>query len=155
VWLVAVAAMGGSACKSRVKPDAGLHDRPTVPAMPERSATAKAQATPASEQPPQAKLRNEEASEAEFTDAAAMCKSICRRSEPLRCKNGQECMLRCESMAGSPVCSVQVQDLFKCLLRQPTVNWECDEDGIGAIRDPYCDKEQSKLVACIQSNSIQ
>jgi len=54
-------------------------------------------------------------------------------------------------MAGSPICSREVSELFKCLVRQPTKNWECDEDGIGAIRDPYCEKEQAKLVGCIQA----
>ena len=30
--------------------------------------------------------------------------------------------------------------------------WECDENGVGAIRDPFCDKEQAAAVKCIEAN---
>jgi hypothetical protein len=51
-------------------------------------------------------------------------------------------------MASAPVCVGEMDGLFDCLLRQPTKNWECDEDGIGAIRDPFCGNEQAELATC-------
>jgi hypothetical protein len=53
-------------------------------------------------------------------------------------------------MAASPLCSPEIKGLFACLLRQPTTHWECDENGIGAIRDPYCNREQGRLAACLE-----
>ena len=82
---------------------------------------------------------------------AGDCDKICALSEPLGCPHAEECRSRCQSMTTSPFCSAEVAVLFKCLVQQPTKNWECDEDGIGAIRDPYCDKEQGKLATCIET----
>jgi hypothetical protein len=153
-WLVTMATMGNPACRSERSSNTRSSAPSTVSAVSGHLAKVKSQAKEAAEQGIGLKSSNEETSGA-GTDAVPMCERICRLSDPLRCRNGHECKKRCESMAGSPVCSLQVLDLFKCLSRQPTKNWECDEDGFGAIRDPYCDKEQSKLVTCIQSNSIR
>jgi hypothetical protein len=54
-------------------------------------------------------------------------------------------------MAAAHVCVTEMDGLFDCLLAQPARNWECDEDGIGAIRDPFCGKEQSKLASCLEA----
>ena len=84
--------------------------------------------------------------------SATKCADICAIAVPLRCRNARECMPRCESMASAPVCAVEVNSLFDCLVRQPIQNWECDEDGIGAIRDTFCGKDQGRLAGCIESN---
>jgi hypothetical protein len=82
---------------------------------------------------------------------AARCADICNISKPLSCRNARECVPRCESMASAPVCVVEIEGLFDCLRHQPTKNWECDEDGIGAIRDPFCGKEQARLAGCLEA----
>ena len=82
----------------------------------------------------------------------AKCVDVCRITLPLHCKNAGECIQRCESMASLPVCTAEMGRLFDCLLRQRAANWECDEDGIGAIRDPFCDKEQELLAGCMHAN---
>lgn len=83
--------------------------------------------------------------------SARKCAEICRRSEPLRCRNARECKPRCESMASTPICRAEMSGLFDCLLTQPAKNWECDEEGIGAIRDPFCSKEQASLAICLET----
>jgi hypothetical protein len=55
-------------------------------------------------------------------------------------------------MATGPICKAEVNRMYDCLLRQPVQNWECDENGVGAIRDPFCDKEQAAAVKCIEAN---
>jgi hypothetical protein len=84
------------------------------------------------------------------TDGASRCETICRISEPLRCKDSAECKPRCLSMLAAGVCEAEMVTLFDCLAAQPLKNWECDEDGIGAIRDPYCGKEQERLAICFE-----
>jgi hypothetical protein len=94
----------------------------------------------------------EHADRAEHKISVKKCDDICRIAEPLRCKNAAECKPRCQSMAALPVCKAEVASLFDCLIRQPIKNWECDEDGIGAIRDPLCGREQSGLASCVETN---
>jgi hypothetical protein len=36
------------------------------------------------------------------------------------------------------------------MLREPIDHWECAEDGMGAIRDGYCNEEQGQAVACME-----
>jgi hypothetical protein len=81
--------------------------------------------------------------------ATARCEELCSVSASLRCKNARECVPRCQSMVLSLVCRNEMDALLQCLLKQPARNWECDEDGIGAIRDPYCGKEQELLALCL------
>jgi hypothetical protein len=83
------------------------------------------------------------------------CDRLCRLSDPLHCKNARDCRPSCESMASSPICASEIKSLFGCLLRQPAKNWECDEDGVGAIRDPYCGKEQERLTSCFEANTAK
>ena len=81
------------------------------------------------------------------------CEEICRIPMPLHCSHQEECVSGCESMAMGPICKAEVNRMYDCLLRQPVQNWECDENGVGAIRDPFCDKEQAAAVKCIEANA--
>lgn len=83
-------------------------------------------------------------------DGANECERLCQISQPLGCKRGKECRTQCQSMASSPICRPEIERLFKCLLLEPTAHWECDEEGIGAIRDPYCGHEQSAVFRCFE-----
>jgi len=53
-------------------------------------------------------------------------------------------------MGSVTACSQQISALFPCLLKEPSQHWECDESGLAAIRDGYCDKEQAVAVACME-----
>lgn len=83
-------------------------------------------------------------------EAQTSCRGICERSKQLKCKRSEECLPNCYGMASLTPCSKEINPLFSCLLREPAEHWECDEDGMGAIRDGYCDKEQREAVACME-----
>lgn len=81
------------------------------------------------------------------------CEQICGIAQPLHCKNHADCQVRCQSMMASPVCKETLAKLFACLRNQPRSHWECDEDGIGAIREPFCGDEQGRVVRCFELNN--
>jgi len=85
-------------------------------------------------------------------DKTRKCEAICRIPVPLGCNHQDECVHGCESMATGPICKAEMSRMYDCLLRQPVENWECDENGVGAIRDPFCGKEQAAAVKCIEAN---
>jgi hypothetical protein len=37
-----------------------------------------------------------------------------------------------------------------CLAREPRPHWECDDDGMPAIKDGYCTAQQAALAGCLQ-----
>jgi len=56
-------------------------------------------------------------------------------------------------MAKIPGCTTQFERLYACLAAEPLAHWECAEDGVGAIRDGYCEKEQAAAVGCVERQS--
>jgi hypothetical protein len=48
-------------------------------------------------------------------------------------------------------CSEPMQAFFQCLRKQPVANWQCAPEGVAAIRDGFCDKEQAETVHCMQA----
>jgi hypothetical protein len=52
-------------------------------------------------------------------------------------------------MATVTPCSSQMGAFYQCLLAQPLGNWECDEEGMAAIREGFCDQEQEATVRCM------
>jgi hypothetical protein len=79
------------------------------------------------------------------------CRSICERSRQLQCKNTRECLSNCLGMASLTPCSEPISQFFQCLVGEPLEHWECDEDGIGSIREGYCDSEQARAVSCAET----
>ncbi len=79
----------------------------------------------------------------------ATCEALCAMLDPLKCRNGRECGPRCRSMLQIRGCAREMQKVLGCLSKQPLENWECDDDGIGAVRDPYCSDEQAMVVGCL------
>ena len=61
----------------------------------------------------------------------------------------------CLQMAGVPGCSQPFEQLYSCLAAEPVAHWECAEDGMGAIRDGYCEKEQSAAANCTAGKAIR
>ncbi len=86
------------------------------------------------------------------SDKTRKCEEICRIAVPLHCTHQDECVQGCESMASAPMCKAELNRMYDCLLRQPVESWECDENGVGAIRDPFCGKEQAAVVNCVGGN---
>jgi hypothetical protein len=42
---------------------------------------------------------------------------------------------------------------YQCLVPQPIKNWECDEEGVAAIKPGICDKEQERAIQCMQAKA--
>jgi hypothetical protein len=108
------------------------------PPKEERAVRPKAPAQPAPDRVPVASVTQRD------------CDAICEHSRELGCKNAGDCMRNCMAMGALTPCTEPVAALYRCLVAQPTKNWECDEDGVAAIRQGFCDKEQGKTVACME-----
>lgn len=146
----ALAVVAGTGCKpsgnSQKANSSTLAPRPD--AAPVLRAPAVKAAEPTSPATPVVEHRQENST----NDKTRKCEEICRIPAPLHCSHQDECLHGCESMATGPICKAEVNRMYDCLLRQPVQNWECDENGVGAIRDPFCDKEQAAAVKCIEAN---
>lgn len=81
------------------------------------------------------------------------CDKICSRSRELRCPREALCLQGCAEMAQVPGCAPQFERLYACLASQPLSHWECAEDGVGAIRDGYCEKEQGAAAGCVEKQT--
>jgi hypothetical protein len=79
------------------------------------------------------------------------CKQICNRSRQLKCKHEDQCMSNCIAMATVTPCSESLHGMYRCLVNQPLANWECADDGVAAIKDGFCDREQSQAVGCMEA----
>ena len=83
-------------------------------------------------------------------EVPAECSAICDRSNHLKCKRASDCMKNCLAMTTTP-CAEPTISLYHCLITQSLEHWECGEDGVAAIREGYCDKEQAGVFACMQA----
>jgi hypothetical protein len=77
------------------------------------------------------------------------CAAICEQSQQLKCSHASDCMVNCLAMGTVTPCTPEMKTFYKCLLKQGIKNWECDEDGVAAIRRGFCDKEQETVVLCM------
>jgi hypothetical protein len=78
-----------------------------------------------------------------------VCSDLCERSRELKCVNAAECKPHCLAMASATPCNEPMAAFYQCLLAQPIKNWECAEDGVAAIRDGFCSKEQQLVASCM------
>jgi hypothetical protein len=81
------------------------------------------------------------------------CKGICEHSNTLKCARAADCMKNCLGMGIGTPCSESFAALYACLQREPPAHWECGEDGIAAIREGYCEKEQERTVICMEAKA--
>jgi hypothetical protein len=122
------------------------HEEPSVAAS---SQAATAELTPSvSHSPPAAVIDRQTAGAVEQS-----CKGICERSQVLKCAHAEDCMKSCIGMGIGTPCSESFAVLYACLQREPVAHWECGEDGIAAIRDGYCEKEQERAVDCMEAKA--
>lgn len=86
---------------------------------------------------------------------SAACDKICARSRELKCSGQARCLPGCVEMAAIPGCVAPFASLYACLAAEPVAHWECAEDGVGAIRDGYCEKEQAAAAKCVEGQPGQ
>ena len=57
-------------------------------------------------------------------------------------------------MANVPLCAAELQKFYGCLAAQPPEHWECVDDGTGAIRQGFCEREQAEFAACLEKSDV-
>jgi hypothetical protein len=80
-----------------------------------------------------------------------LCRSICERSQVLKCKNADQCLVECVTTGTETPCNAEFQAFYRCLVPQPAQNWECAEDGIAAIKPGLCDEQQERALQCMEA----
>jgi hypothetical protein len=79
------------------------------------------------------------------------CVPTCeRRAQELGCSQNAKCQSSCQALHASPVCVPEFKGFEACLLREPKERWQCDDEGMPAIRPEACDQERQRLTACMQ-----
>ena len=78
------------------------------------------------------------------------CRSICVRSAALHCGPNTECEKDCVVAAAATPCTAAFLRLYACLEREPLSRWECT-DGAAAIREGFCDEQQSDAARCVEA----
>jgi hypothetical protein len=120
-------------------------------------APAKAAERPAGEGPQvqAAEVRTVEAEKPTLPARAAdtACAAICANTKPLGCGSELGCLSICGEMRSAPVCVSELAHFLDCAAGRPTVDWECGDEDMPALRDNVCDVEQAVLAACIETHT--
>jgi hypothetical protein len=141
IWLlccVPLVMLPWVACRQRAQPTETVGEMPSAQPRPARVAATSVQGKP-------------KGSREATLDVNQACSYICSVTIQLRCSHAEECADRCSSMATSPVCRNAVLRFLGCLRGHPVGHWECDPDGMAAIREPYCADEQAKAIGCLEA----
>ena len=56
-------------------------------------------------------------------------------------------------MAVGTPCSEAFLRFYACLVREPVEHWECSDDGIAAIKEGFCEKEQEAAIGCMEAKA--
>ena len=133
---------------SRGQPAASAHAEASPLARPSPSASvAPAIPTPAAS-PPAASAASPKPVVAPGLEAA--CAKICSHTQALKCVHAEQCGQNCLAMASLTPCTQAFTGLFACFVKEPLAHWECGDDGIAAIREGYCDREQAITTKCLE-----
>jgi hypothetical protein len=81
------------------------------------------------------------------------CAKICEHSTALHCPHASDCTPNCLAMAIGTPCADEFAGLYRCLESEPSKHWECAEDGVAAVREGYCEKEQGAAVSCMEAKA--
>ncbi|HKO49963.1 MAG TPA: hypothetical protein VJV79_19665 [Polyangiaceae bacterium] len=83
------------------------------------------------------------------------CNQVCEPVRKLRCRRASECVDSCRQMAAGEVCRTQLSQFYACLASEPFEHWECMDDGTGAIKDGFCEREQASFAACLEKSDVR
>jgi hypothetical protein len=81
---------------------------------------------------------------------SSLCEKVCERTRDLRCKDHHGCLANCTMMAAMQPCDEQFAAFYGCLAQETLSHWECSPEGVPAIRDGYCEKEQAAASSCLE-----
>jgi hypothetical protein len=136
----------GLGCNTRA--DAGATPQPATPPLVEEQALSKP-VKPPLPSPPSAAVPSG-AAEPAAKATNAMCLAVCRKAEGLHCGAPEDCSTNCQEMLSLPGCQTAMVSFLECLSQEPLAHWECDSEAhIPAIRDGYCEAQQSGVARCL------
>lgn len=81
------------------------------------------------------------------------CAKICEHSTSLHCAHAEDCTPNCLAMSIGTPCADEFAGLYRCLESEPPAHWECAEDGVAAVREGYCEKQQAAAVGCMEAKA--
>src|SRR5688572_13285150 len=76
------------------------------------------------------------------------CHQVCAPVRKLNCRRASECVDSCREMVSGKVCQKELLQFYACLSTEPAEHWECLDDGTGAIKEGFCEREQAIFAAC-------
>jgi hypothetical protein len=146
-------------CSRADSPAAALHEEPSAnthqlagDSSQARPAPPEAARTPANDAN-SAAIRDKAPTVAPSPQLTASCDELCAHTKPLKCPRQDQCKASCVAMGNIPACADAFATLYGCLVHERIEHWECAEDGIAAIRDGYCESEQSAASRCLEARS--
>jgi hypothetical protein len=78
------------------------------------------------------------------------CVAACEKiSKERGCAHADKCKAQCETLHKSPVCNAEMKVFETCFLKEPAIHWNCDDDGIPALMDAFCQLERGQVVGCL------
>jgi len=89
------------------------------------------------------------------TKAGPDCDKVCEPVRKLACRRASECADSCRQMAEGSLCRSELLRFYACLASEPAERWECLDDGTGAIKEGFCEREQSSFAACLEKSDVR
>lgn len=83
------------------------------------------------------------------------CDKVCEPVRKLGCRRASECVDSCRQMADEGVCRSELLRFYTCLGSEPAEHWECMDDGTGAIKEGFCEREQESFAACLEKSDVR
>lgn len=81
------------------------------------------------------------------------CAEVCDRTMKLGCGPRATCLEACSAANDGSICGDEMNAFMDCALTHPASHWECSENGVAAIRQGYCDREQQSFMHCFTAAS--
>lgn len=82
------------------------------------------------------------------------CEKFCAPIRKLACRRASECVDSCRQMIAVATCRPDLMRFFTCAASEPTEHWECVDDGTGAIKEGFCEREQAAFAACLEKSDV-
>ncbi len=77
------------------------------------------------------------------------------RAKELGCRQPAGCQNACIQLRDAKFCGAQLRDFTKCFLAQPKDQWQCDGDGIPAVKEDACEAERGNVMDCLHTHDGQ
>jgi hypothetical protein len=81
------------------------------------------------------------------------CLPLCEATaKALHCAHPGDCKLSCTQLHETPVCVPEFKEFETCFLEEPPEHWECDDNGVPALKEGVCGPQRAGVLACLQAH---